>query len=716
MRPEVGKILTRDQVNYLRFGDSDCPQKTLGRHLVEGGQVISFYHPYGKEAVLEFEDEEYLMENVEKTNIFSAFVPHRKDKPYYIRIILEDNCTIRIKDPYAFKVQLKRKQLELWEKGKWLDVYRYLGAHPMTLNGIAGVHFVVWAPNAKRVSVVGDFNNWDGRMNPMIRRSIGGIFELFLPELQEGIIYKYEIKTPQGDVFLKSDPFANEFEIAPKNASIVTELQGFQWSDKQWMECRKDKDIQKSPVAIYEVHLGSWKRVGEKGDQYLSYADLAHQLADYILRMGYTHVELLGVLEHLREESIGHEITGFYAPTSRFGSARELMYLINHLHENGIGVILDWTPVGMSKDSAGMTEFDGSHLFETTDPKKVQMMRWNNLPFDYSKRQVVNYMLSNARFWMNEFHIDGFRIAALNGLLYEDSYHDNEMGRHFLQIFTEMIAEQKNGCIVITEKLPKVLNYVIKSTFQWAGDHIDPLIRHVRKAEYAERELENQIINRFQKLNSTGQKIIKISHRFNERIGSIISQMPGDYFAKFANLRVLYGFIIGMQGKKHFFMGQDFGQWNRWDIYRSLDWHLLGEASHEKLQNYVRDLIYFYREHNVLYETDYEAASIKWLTRVGESEIVFFQRKNPQTGEELIFICNFTPMDYQAFKLGVPEKNAYLQSFSSDAQEYGGLGSFENRKLEVSTMEWNGFPYTLTLQIPRQSIIILEKEKKKKVD
>lgn len=708
MRPEVGKILKRDQVNYLRFGDSDHPQEILGRHFIEDGQVISFYHPYGKKARLEFLDEAYDMENIERTNIFSAFIPHQKDKPYSIRIFLEDGRNLILKDPYNFPLQIKKEDLKLWEEGKWDQVYRYLGAHPMTLNGILGVHFAVWAPGAKRVSVVGDFNHWDGRMNPMIRRDIGGIFELFLPEVKEGTFYKYEIKTHRGDVFLKSDPFANAFEVAPKNASVITDLCGFQWSDKRWMAERKEKDIARSPVAIYEVHLGSWKRKGAWGKEYLSYKELAYQLTDYILRMGYTHVELLGVMEHLNEESMGHEVLGFYAPTSRFGNAQDFKFFINYLHQNGIGVILDWIPAGMSKDSAGMTKFDGSALYETTQKEKVDMMAWNNAPFDYVKKQVQNFMLSNARFWMDEFHIDGFRIASIDGILYEGSYKENKIGRQFMRKFTDMVEKTQSGCIVITERLPKT-GSGIKSTFQWAGDHINPLILHVQKAAYAERELENRRINRFEKLNSAGDQIIKISHRFNGRFGSMIAKMPGGYFEKFANLRVLYAFIMGIQGKKHFFMGQDFAQWDNWNIHQSLDWHLLGEASNEKIQNYIRDLMYFYRNHDILYETDYDADAMEWLTKVGESEIVSFLRKKPETQEELIFICNFTPMDYQTFKLGIPEEGKYQQVFSSDEQEYGGLGSYENGGLELQSDGWNGFPYSLTLQIPKQSVIVLEK-------
>lgn len=710
MRPEVGQILTQDQVNYIRYGDYDSPQKVLGRHLVQEGQVISFFHPYAIEASVEFADESYEMENVEKTNIFSAFVPHRKENPYYIHLKLEDGSEIDMKDPYSFKVQLKRRMIELWEKGEWEDVYRYLGAHPMTLNGVSGVHFSVWAPNAKRVSVVGDFNHWDGRVNPMIKRGIGGIFELFLPDVTEGMFYKYEIKTQMGEVFLKADPFANEYEVTPKNASVITEFQGYQWNDRRWMEDRKFFDCYRSPIAIYEVHLGSWKRERRNQDQYLTYKEAAHQLAAYILDMGYTHVELLGILEHLRDETLGHEIYGFYAPTSRFGKLKDFQAFVDYMHQHNIGVILDWTPVGMTKDPSGMSKFDGTALYECADEGKQKMLNWENIPFDYSKKQVCNFMLSNAKFWMEEFHIDGFRIAALDGLLYETYYRENKAGIQFMQKFTEMVNERKDGCMIITEHIPKAYQSKIKVTFQWTGEHIEPLIEHLCKDGYAERELENQEINHFQKFDYNEKHIIKISHRFGMKRGSLLTQMPGDYFAKFANLKTVFGFLLGMRGKKHIFMGQDIGQWNQWDIHTSLDWYVLGDAFNRNLQNYMTDLLHFYRSHRTLYETDYEKDAFQWLTKMSASEIVSFARKNKDTNEKLVFICNFTPMDYQVFSIGMTEHETYRQIFSSDAPEYGGLGTLKNDELETQEEACDGFPYSLTLQLPKQSCIILQRQ------
>ena len=710
MRPEVGNVLTQDQVNYVRYGDSDNPQKILGRHFVNGGQVISFYQPYAKYAELFFDDESYVMENIEQTDIFSVYVPHHKELPYTIRLTFEDGSVRETKDPYSFSVVLTRKQLELWKKGEWTDVYRYLGAHPMTLNGVKGVFFAVWAPNAKRVSVVGDFNRWDGRVNPMIRRSTGGIFELFLPDAREGRIYNYEIKTRLGAVFLKVDPFANEFEVTPKNASVIADMSGYEWNDKKWMVERHDTDIYRSPVFIYEVHLGSWKRAGNYGQYYLSYEALAHQLAKYISDMGFTHIELMGIPEHLRDESIGHEIHGYYAPTSRFGSVKDFKFFVDYMHQHEIGVILDWSPAGITNDPVGISRFDGTALFESLDENKKSIMRWNTVPFDYSKKEVTNYLLSNARFWAEEFHIDGFRIASQDSVIYERYYKENREGREFLKKFIDMANEEMQGCVVITEEMPDDLRNEMGNSFQWAGNHIYSLIQHLRKDEYFERQIENEEINRFKKMNNTEKEIIRLSQRFGDTAGSVISKMPGDYFGKFAYLRTICAFIVGLRGKKYLFMGQEIGQWNDWDVNKSIDWHILRESLNLKFQKFVKDLLHFYKKHKVLYEADNKESPLTWLTKVGVNEIVSFTRKSLKTGEKLVFICNFTPVDYGAFQIGLAEAGRFTEVFSTDRQEYGGIGNLKNENIETQTEEYEGFPYSLTLKVPKQSVIILEKK------
>jgi 1,4-alpha-glucan branching enzyme len=704
MRPEVGKVLKEDQVNYIRFGDSDSPQNVLGRHFVDQGQVISYYHPYAREAILDFGDECYDMENIEQTNLFSVFVPHQKEMPYHIRLILDDQNVIERKDPYLFKPRITKQQAELWGKGTWTDAYRYMGAHPMTLNGVEGTYFAVWAPNAKRVSVVGDFNHWDGRIHSMIKGR-GGIFELFIPDVKEDMLYKYEIKTRLGDVFLKADPFANAFEVAPKNASVITDFDGYQWNDKKWMEERKEKDISRSPVVIYGVHLGSWITEGQDESSYNSYEDLAKHLVSYMLSMGYTHLQLLGVMEHLREETMGQEVYGFFAPTSRFGKIKEFKYFIDYLHQHGIGVILDWAVSGMTKDPAGMTGFDGTALFESTEESKQQLMQWNTAPFDYSKNQVFNYMISNAYFWMDEFHIDGFCLIAQDCRIYENT--DMNYNQCFIARFINAVNQKKTGCFVISEFMSNTCMERKNATFQWIETYADYLIRHLQKESYIKRELDSYKMSRLPKLNNSEKNIIIMQGYFGKSTESIVEQMPGDYFAKFANLRALYAFLIGMCGKKHIFMGQDIGQWSDWSTKSKLDWDALNQIRNEEFQNYEKDLFHFYSDYSVLYESDY----FTWISKPGANEIVVFRRNDKERNKELMFICNFTPMDHEAFQIGMKERKQYKQVFSSDKQEYGGLGTLKNTYLETIKQQYNGYPYSLMVQLPRQSVIILEKLK-----
>lgn len=707
MRPEVGKILTQDQVNYVRYGDSDSPQKILGRHFVDQGQVITYFHPYAKEAVLDFGEECYDMENIEHTNVFSVYVPHKKEMQYRIHLRFDDDSWIDVQDPYSFKPQLTKKQITMWEEGKWLDAYRYLGAHPMTIGGVSGTYFAVWAPNAKRVSVVGDFNHWDGRVNSMIRRD-GGIFELFIPDVWEDMLYKYEIKTQLGEVFLKSDPFANAFEVAPKNASMITDFDGYQWNDKRWMEERKEKDIYRSPVIIYEVHLGSWKREGE---YYLSYEELAKQLVSYMADMGYTHLELLGIPEYLRDETMGQEVYGFFAPTSRYGKIKDFKYFIDYLHQNGIGVILEWSSTGMTKDPAGMTGFDGTALFESTKESHQKIMRFNTAPFDYSKKQVYNYMFSNAMFWMNEFHIDGFCVSAKDCRIYENFDQETNHIQCFLAKFIDAVNSQNTGCIVITEFMENNCIKEKNATFHWMESYANRLIHHLQKDNYFKRKLDSQRIDWYTHINHGEKNIIKMPDYFGEMSETALETIPGDYFSKFANMRMIYGFLIGMCGKKHVFMGHDIALWNGWDVQESLDWNILNEEANEQFQQYEKRLFHFYISHKVLYEEEY----FTWLLKPGSNEIFAFSRKDSErdedTDEELVFVCNFTPIDYEAFTIGIRGAKKYKQVFSSDEPIYGGLGTLNNEYVETVDEECNGFSHSLTLQLPRQSIIVLEKRK-----
>lgn len=711
MRSEVGKILEQQQVTKLCFGNNDSPQKILGRHFVKNGQVISVYIPYAIKVGINLDDEYYELENIEKTNIFAVYVPHKKQIPYTVWVELEDGTVLEKKDPYSFELQLTDAQLQAWEDGTWKDVYRYLGAHKMVLNGVAGIHFAVWAPNAVRVSIVGDFNDWDGRLHPMVRREKSGIFELFLPDAEEGMRYKYEIKTMLGDVFLKADPFANAFEVTPGNASVITDFGDYVWNDRMWMIQRKEEDVYSGPFSIYEVHLGSWKRTGVHGEQYLDYRELAHQIADYTVEMGYTHVELLGVLEHLKDRTIGHEIYGYYAPTSRFGNIRDFQYFIDYLHQRGIGVILDWAPAGISKDPSGITRFDGSPLFESEDVGKIKIMHWNTAPFDYTKNQVSNYIISNGRFWMREFHIDGFRIASQDCIIYEDISKKNHEGRVFLKNFIDMVNNEHSGCVVITENMPHSLCKDLNTNFRWASYYVDSLIEKIKKSNEYQQNSKLTDMNTLNQEHKGQHSIIKMSHRFGDRAGSMVAKMPGDYFAKFANLRTVCGFLIGMRGKKHLFMGQDIGQWSDWNVNQSIDWHVLHEESNRKYQRFIKDLLHFYKKHPVLYTTDYKEDAIEWHLKEKAKEVIVYGRKDEETGEELLFVCNFTPMNYESYSIGLPNYNHYRQVFSSDEKIYGGLGSLKNEELVTKESKNGENPYILSLRVPMQSIVILEKIK-----
>ncbi|MCQ2491477.1 MAG: 1,4-alpha-glucan branching enzyme [Lachnospiraceae bacterium] len=713
MRPEVGRILNKDEVLTLNYGDNSRPNNILGRHVINNGQVISCYHPNAEEAFLEIEDREYPMDCIEKTNIFAVYLPHKFDIPYHIRWIFKDGTESYLRDPYSFALQLDKKMLAQWEQGTWIECYKYLGAHPMIINGISGVHFAVWAPNAKRVSVVGDFNNWDGRVHPMIKRSTGGIFELFIPDATVGMYYKFEIKTQKGDIFMKADPFANQYEVPPKNASVVANINRFVWDDRRWMIERNETNPHKKAIAIYEVHLGSWRRNVEAGNSFLTYKELAYQLQEYVTYMGYTHVQLLGLQEHLREETIGHEVYGFFAPTARHGKGRGLRFLINHLHMNGIGVIVDWMAAGMSNDPSGMTNFDGTHLYETSAPEKNNMMKWDCSAFDFTKKQVRNYILSSAEYWMEELHVDGFRLSAIDSLMFDQYYRANEESRGVLEELQARIREKDNGCFVITERIPKTFKGKFEPTFEWAGNHIGPLVAHIKKDNYAQREEENSKENLFAKMNNSEAHIIKLSHRFDFMGGTLISRLSGDLLTKFANVRMLYGYLLGMRGKKHFFMGQEFAQWNPWNVHGSLDWDILGNDYHKKLHDYCRDILHFYRDHHVLYETDYENDALEWLTKPGEAELVSFMRKNLDTREELIFICNFTPIDYENYTLGLPADHVYQQVLSSDDQKYGGLGLFDNGLVAVEEKENHGFSYQITLDIAKHSLVVLQRRNRK---
>ncbi len=569
----------------------------------------------------------------------------------------------------------------LYGEGTHYEIYEKLGAHPRNYKGKDGMYFAVWAPHAACVSLVGDFNNWDPEKNPMKQLETSGIYEVFVPGLGSGELYKYAITTSNGKVLFKCDPYAFGAEYRPGTASVTRDISGFKWKDDTWMKKRREQDILTSPLSIYEVHLGSWKKKNrEEKDGYYTYIEAAHELAAYVKEMGYTHVELMGIAEHPYDGSWGYQVTGYYAPTSRYGTAMDFMYFVNYLHKQGIGVILDWVPAHFPRDAHGLADFDGEPLYEYADSRKGEHPDWGTKVFDYGKHEVSNFLIANAIYWIEKYHIDGLRVDAVASMLYLDygrsagnwvpnKYGDNKNleAIEFFKHLNSVINGRGNGAIIIAEEStawPKVtakpeddgLGFKFKWNMGWMHDFLE----YMKLDPYFRKFNHNKMT--FGMTYATSENfILVLSHDEVVHLKcSMINKMPGIYEDKFANLKVGYTFMIGHPGKKLLFMGQDFGQFHEWDEKVSLDWHLTDEPLHKDLQNYFRDLLHLYKKYPALYSQDYNWDGFQWINANDQDRSIFsFVRHNPTGRQSLLFICNFTPMARPDYRVGVPKKGTY---------------------------------------------------------
>ncbi|MFC1563244.1 1,4-alpha-glucan branching protein GlgB, partial [candidate division KSB1 bacterium] len=533
----------------------------------------------------------------------SIFKGCSENFPYYYIIKGEDNKYYDLKDPYSFPPILSSFDLHLFTEGKHFQSYEKMGAHYIEVNGTNGVHFAVWAPNAERVSVIGDFNRWDGRVHPMNNRGSSGIWEIFIPDLKEGEVYKYEIKSRYNDyIGIKTDPYSFYCEMPPKSASVIHNVNKYKWKDKEWMENRKNTNWLERPISIYEVHLGSWMRVPEEDNRWLTYRELSDELIKYVKDMGYTHIELLPTAEHPLIESWGYQTLSYYAPTSRGGEPEDFMYFVDKCHQEGIGIIIDWVPSHFPKDDHGLAFFDGTHLYEHEDPRKGEQKDWGTNIFNYSRNEVCNFLISNALFWLKKYHIDGLRVDAVASILYLDysrepgewvpnQYGGNEnLGAiNFIKIFNEVVHLNFPGVLTIAEEStawPMVshptylggLGFSMKWNMGWMNDSLEYISNDPIFRKYKHNNLTFSLLYAF-----TENFVLVLSHDEVVHLKkSLIDKMPGDYFQKFANLRLFYGYFYGHPGKKLLFMGGEFGQWKEWQVNQSLDWHLLEYESHQK--------------------------------------------------------------------------------------------------------------------------------------
>ncbi|MBI3469043.1 MAG: 1,4-alpha-glucan branching protein GlgB [Planctomycetes bacterium] len=620
--------------------------------------------------------------------------------------------------------------LYLFAEGTHYRSYEKFGAHVAELDGRFGTYFAVWAPNARRVAVTGDFNEWDSAAHPLSSRGSTGVWERFIPDVRTGAPYKFAIESQYNDYRTeKADPYAFAAETRPGTASKVWDLSGYTWADHDWMAARSRQHSLQAPIAIYEVHLGSWKRVRAQGNRWLTYRELAEQLPEYVQRMGYTHVEFLPVSEHPLDRSWGYQPVGYFAPTSRFGTPQDFMFLVDTLHQHGIGVILDWVPAHFPRDGYGLGYFDGTHLYEHADPRKGAHVEWGTFIFNYGRREVAGFLISNALFWLDKYHIDGLRVDAVASMLYLDysrrdgDWIPNEYGGrenleaiHFLRRLNERIYSEYPGTITIAEEStawPMVsrptyvggLGFGLKWDMGWMHDALvymghDPVHR-----KFHHNDLTFRMLYAF-----TENFALPLSH--DEVVhgkASLLSKMPGDDWQKFANLRLLLGCMYTQPGKKLLFMGGEIGQWREWDHESSVDWQLLDYPPHQGLQRWVRDLNTTYRGEPALHQLDCDSAGFEWVDcNDWEQSTITFLRKGKQPGDVVLVVCNFTPVPRQNYRVGVPCGGPWDEILNSDAPLYGGSGQGNLGGGTAAPVPWHGRPHSLNLTLPPLALLALK--------
>ena len=632
--------------------------------------------------------------------------------------------------------------LYLFGQGKDYRIYEKMGAHPRTLNSVEGVHFALWAPNALSVSVIGDFNDWNRGANPMhLRHNDLGVWECFVPGIDVGTIYKYAIYSRFNNYAVdKTDPYGFATELRPRTASIVTDIHQHHWQDKAWMQERHKHQQLDSPISIYEVHLGSWRHVPERHkegepeeDRFMTYRELAHTLGAYVKDMGFTHIELLPITEYPYDGSWGYQVTGYYAPTSRFGTPEDFQYFVDYLHQLGIGIFLDWVPSHFPKDGTALSYFDGTHLYEYADSRKGEHKEWGTYVFDYGRSEVRNFLIANALFWLREYHIDGLRVDAVASMLYLDylrkpgEWVANQYGGRenleavaFLRQLNEAVYAEEPGTLTIAEEStawPLVsrptyvggLGFSMKWNMGWMHDMLDYM-----KLDPIYRRYHHNYIT-FSLMYAYNENfVLPLSHDEVVHIkGSLINKMPGDLWQKFANLRTLYGYMWGHPGKKLLFMGGEFGQWHEWNFTESLDWHLLEPPSdlhHAQLRDFVRDVNLLYQQEPALSELDDQPEGFSWIDpHDSDNSVVSFMRKGKKEQDTLVFICNYTPVPRHGYRLGVPHAGEYYEVINSDAVRYGGNGMENKQPMPSGPIYWQSCPHSILLTLPPLATVILKR-------
>ena len=713
------------------------PHAFRGAHPTEGGVVIRTVRPAAKQVTVYVKDKPVAeLKPADTDGLFEGVVPKAKlPLAYQLEVDYGDGGTFRIEDPYRFPPTVGELDLHLAGEGRHEEIYARLGAHVIEHEGVRGTSFAVWAPAAQSVSVVGDLNGWDGRLHPMRALGSSGIWELFVPEVGAGTNYKYEITGPDGDRFHKADPYAFQAEHPPKTASIVHEPQ-HEWRDAKWMEQRHKSTPLEAPMSVYEVHLGSWRLNPLEDNRSLTYLELADELAAYAKDMGFTHLELLPVMHHPFSGSWGYQVTGYYAPSPRFGSPDDFREFVDRLHGHGLGVILDWVPAHFPRDEFALARFDGTALYEHADPRRGAHPDWGTLVFNYGRHEVRNFLVANALFWMREYHVDGIRVDAVASMLYldysreEGQWVPNEFGGRedldavsFLKELNEVLHAREPGVVSAAEEStawPGVsrpvylggLGFGFKWNMGWMHDTLayfqqDPIYRR-----YHHHELTFSLVYAF-----TENFILPLSH--DEVVhgkGSLINKMPGDDWQKRANLRALYAFMWAHPGKKLLFMGQEFGQYAEWSHERSLDWHLLEQPEHSGIQSLVRDLNRIYQDEPAAWELDFDGAGFWWLEpNDAESNVVAFGRVSKGGERVLLFVANLSPVPRGPYRLGLPRPGRWVEAINTDSTYYGGTDTGNFGGVEAEPIPWHNQSFSAEITLPPLGAIWLVPEEKPEV-
>ena len=728
MTKKLYKMMNWPVIEEIIYSESQDPHATLGPHVQGNGTLIQAFFPGAQKVTLQLTKDmtEKEMELADDDGFFAVWLPVKNVGAYRYIVSYENGSVETMQDAYRHECLITAEDEKKFAMGVHYTVYEKLGAHPLNLDGEDGVYFAVWAPNALRVSTVGDFNHWDGRVHQM-RKLPSGIFEIFIPGVKAGDNYKYEIKLKTGLTYLKADPYGNAAQLRPETASVVADLRNFKWEDKEFIKKRKTFRKENAPISVYELYLGSF--LAPKDDEeYANYREIADKLIPYVKEMGYTHVELMPVMEHPLDASWGYQVIGYYAPTARYGTPEDFMYFVNELHKAGIGVILDWVPAHFPRDIYGLSSFDGTCLYENPDEQRRSHPHWGTLVFDYGRPEVSNYLIANALFWVEKFHADGIRMDAVASMLYLDygrnpgewtaniyGGNENLEAVELIKHLNSMMGKRNPGVLRIAEEStawPMVtgsledggLGFDLKWNMGWMNDYLD----YIKYDPYFRSHHHSELT--FSMIYAYSEKFMLVfSH--DEAVhgkSSMLGKMPGEREQKFANLRLTYAYMFTHPGRKLLFMGQDIGEFSEWNEMRQTEWELLKYPDHKGMAALVKKLNELYTTKPALYEWDDKPEGFAWINSINSTEnLLTFLRKTRKKESLLVVAANFSGVEKQV-KIGVPYEGSYKEILNTDAEEFGGSGMINKRAKRAVKKEWDDRPYSVSITLAPLSVSILE--------